>query len=379
VEAIRAAESDRKFGLRTMKSLRKSSLLAGVVLLSLSLTKLGAQAPEQGSTPASPAPGQQPAPQQGAPARITVPANLVVVPVTVKDSSGHLVPDLRRDEFRIFEDNIEQKVSYFSVEVIPLSMVVLIDNDLKSKDEKQVAASLRAIVAGLSLNDETFVCRFDQFFHPGQGFITDQDKLLTELKRTQMDSQSSVAPSSPAFNNAPSINGHSAIGDQPSVGDANINIKGQPTKALDDAVYNAAQILKDRGRDRRKIIFLISDGVNGRKFNTYDYDTTLKELLRYNIAVYSVGVGSAFFDRRFERLSKYAHDTGGDVYYGLKSRAMEELYGRVTEEARNQYTLAYAPSGTDRGAEYHAIEVRVKREGLTILTREGYYSGAAPR
>ena len=379
MEAIRAAESDRKFGLRTMKSLRKSSLLAGVVLLSLSLTKLGAQAPEQGSTPASPTQGQQPAPQQGAPTRITVPANLVVVPVTVKDSSGHLVPDLRRDEFRIFEDNIEQRVSYFSVEVIPLSMVVLIDNDLKSKDEKQVAASLRAIVAGLSLNDETFVCRFDQFFHPGQGFITDQDKLLTELKRTQLDSESSVAPSSPAFSNAPSINGHSAIGDQPSVGDATINIKGQPTKALDDAVYNAAQLLKDRGRDRRKIIFLISDGVNGKKFNTYDYDTTLKELLRYNIAVYSIGVGSAFFDRRFERLSKYAHDTGGDVYYGLKSRAMEELYGRVTEEARNQYTLAYAPSGTDRGAEYHAIEVRVKREGLTILTREGYYSGAAPR
>jgi hypothetical protein len=58
---------------------------------------------------------------------------------------------------------------------------------------------------------------------------------------------------------------------------------------------------------------------------------------------------------------------------------MEELYSRVTEEARNQYTLAYAPSGTDRSTEYHSIEVRVKREGLTILTREGYYAGATPR
>ena len=58
---------------------------------------------------------------------------------------------------------------------------------------------------------------------------------------------------------------------------------------------------------------------------------------------------------------------------------MEELYSRVTEEARNQYTLAYNPTGTDRGAEYHAIEVRVKREGLTILTREGYYAGAVAR
>ena len=56
---------------------------------------------------------------------------------------------------------------------------------------------------------------------------------------------------------------------------------------------------------------------------------------------------------------------------------MEEFYSRVTEEARNQYTIAYTPAGTDRNTDYHSIEVRVRREGLTILTREGYYSGIA--
>src|SRR5260370_38187752 len=55
---------------------------------------------------------------------------------------------------------------------------------------------------------------------------------------------------------------------------------------------------------------------------------------------------------------------------------MSELYSRVTEEARNQYTLAYAPSGTDRRTDHHSIEVRVRREGLTILARKGYYEGA---
>ncbi len=304
-----------------------------------------------------------------------------MVPVTVKDGSGRLIADLRRDEFRIFEDNVEQRIAYFGADPTPISMVLLIDNDLKSKDARQVSESLRAIVAGLSLNDEAFVCRFDQFFHEGKGFIADQDKLLTELKRTHLDDEPSVGPSSPAISNGPSINGHSAMGDAPNIAGGVLNIKGQPTKALDDAVYAAAQLLKDRDpeRQRRKIIFLISDGVNGPKFNVNNYDTVLKELLRYNISVYGVGVGSAFFDRRFERLSKYAHDTGGDVYYGLKSRAMEELYAKVTEEARNQYTLAYSPSGTDRGAEYHSIEVRVKREGMTILTRGGYYAGATPR
>src|SRR5206468_5459808 len=216
------------------------------------------------------------------------------------------------------------------------------DIAVKSKDAKQVSGCLWSVLAGLALSDEGLVCRFDQFFRVRKGFISDQDKLLIELKRTRLDDEPAAGPSSPAISNGPSINGHSAIGDAPNMTGPTLNIKGQPTKALDDAVYAAAQLLKDRDpeRQRRKIIFLISDGVNGPKFNVNNYDTVLKELLRYNIAVYGIGVGSAFFERRFERLSKYAHDTGGDVYYGLKSRAMEELYARVTEEASNPYTLA---------------------------------------
>ena len=364
-----------------MKSLRKTFPIICTLLFAGLLAQLGAQSPQQIPTPPAPDQNQQAPVPQNRQGKITFSVNQVVVPVTVKDGSGGLVPDLRRDEFRIFEDNVEQRIAYFGADPMPISMILLLDNDLKSKDAKQVADSLRSVVAGLSLNDEAFVCRFDQYFHEGKGFLNDQDKLLTELKRTHLDDEPSVSPSSPAVSSGPSINGHSATGDAPNITGGLINIKGQPTKALDDAVYAAAQLLKERDpeRQRRKIIFLISDGVNGPKFNTNSYDTVMKELLRYNISVYGVGVGSAVFERKFERLSKYAHDTGGDVYYGMKSRAMEQLYKRVTEEARNQYTLAYSPSGTDRGAEYHSIEVRVKREGLTILAREGYYAGAVPR
>jgi Ca-activated chloride channel family protein len=301
------------------------------------------------------------------------------VPVTVKDSSGRLVADLNKDEFRIFEDKVEQRIAYFSNEAFPLSMVVLIDNDLKVKDAQEVAASLRSILAGMSTKDEAYICRFDQFFHEGKGFSADQDKLLTELKRTALDTEPSVAPPSPAMNNGPTINGHSATSDAPSITAGVNNIKGQTTKALDDAVYAAAQVLKDRGRDRRKIIFLISDGANGERTNSHSYKDTVKELLRYGVSVYSVAVSSAFFERRFSRLVDYAHDSGGDVYFAAKRTTMEELYSRVTEQARNQYTLAYSPLGTNPAADYHSIEVRVKREGLTVDAREGYYAGAAPR
>lgn len=352
-----------------------------MVLLALTLVQLRARARQQGSGTATQQQNPQTPPPQEQQPRLVFRVNQVVVPVTVKDSSGRLVPGLRKEDFRVLEDNVEQNIASFSAEAFPLSMVVLIDNDLKSSEARHVADSLYAIVAGMSEGDEAFVCRFDQFFHEGKGFISDQDKLLTELKRTRLDEQPSVAPPSPAINEGPTINGHSSTGESPKTSGATITIKNQSTKALDDAVYAAAQLLRDHDPEhkRRKIILLISDGVNAPKFNTVNYDTAIKELLRYNIAVYGVGVGSAFFNRRFERLAKYAHDSGGDVYYGLKRKDMEELYSRVTEEARNQYTLAYDPAGTDRGAEYHSIEVRVKREGLTILTREGYYSGAIPR
>jgi VWFA-related protein len=365
-----------------MKSLRKTIVCAVLALSAVPFLQLRAQ----DAKPDMPAPvpgAQQPPPSADTPApgqgRIGISVNQVIVPVTVKDSSGRLVADLRKDEFRIFEDKVEQRIAYFSNEAFPLSMVVLIDNDLKVKDAEEVAGSLKAILAGMSAADEASICRFDQFFHEGHGFNANQDKLLTELKRTELDTKPSVAPPSPAMNNGPTINGHSATSDAPTITAGVNNLKGQSTKALDDALYGAAQLLKDRGRERRKIIFLISDGANGIRTNTHSYSDTVKELLRYGVSVYSVAVSSAFFERRFSRLVDYAHDTGGDIYFAAKRSTMEELYSRVTEEARNQYTLAYSPLGTNRALDYHSIEVRVKREGLTVDTRQGYYAGAAPR
>jgi VWFA-related protein len=311
-------------------------------------------------------------------AKITVNTNLVVLPVTVKDGAGRLVPDLGKDEFRVFEDNVEQRIDVFTTEGFPLSMVVLIDNDLKKADSKQVEDSLGAIVGGMTDLDEAFLCRFDQFFHPGKGFTSNQDILLTELKRTKLDSKSSALSPGGPFN-GPSINGHAPDG-SPSIPESTIAIGNAPTKALDDAVFGAAELLKDRPRNRRKIIFIISDGVNGgKKYNTNTFDNTVKEVLGHSISVFGVGVGAAFYDRRFERLSQYAHATGGDVYYAAKRESLEELYSRVTEEARNEYTLAYVPRETNRAKDYHDVEVRVRREGLTILTRNRYYTGGVSR
>src|SRR5215470_1888949 len=333
-------------------------------------------APPATASPAAQNPAVQPAPpseQSDTRVRIRANVNLVVLPVTAKDSSGNLVPDLTRDEFRVFDDNVEQKVSIFTIEAFPLSAVVLIDNDLKNKDSEMVEQSLKSIVGGLSTADEAFVCRFDTNFHPGKGFTKDQDKLVTELRRTKLDRESDVIGPDPGgpFGAGATVNGQSISGG-PAPPTSTKILKAQTNKALDDAMFEASQLLSDRGRSRRKIIFLVSDGQNAKN-NKYDYDTVVKELLRYNISVYSLGVGKGFLERKFSRLQSYAHDTGGDVYYAAKQKTLEELYSRVTEQARNQYTLAYSPLGNDKTKDYHSVEVRVRRPGLNIITREGYF------
>jgi Ca-activated chloride channel family protein len=307
--------------------------------------------------------------------------NYVFLPVTVKDGEGHLVADLTRNEFRIIDDNVEQRVEFFSAEAFPLSVVILLDNDLKSKDAEQVESSLSSIIAGLSASDEAFVCRFDTNFHPGKGFTRDQDKLLTELHRTRLstDRPDVAPPDAGGPYSGPTINGQSAVSPgAPPAAPTTMILGEKSNKALDDAVFEAAQLLKDRGRDRRKMIFLISDGDNG-KGNHNTYGNTVKDLLRYGVSVYSLGVGGGFYERKYSRLQSYSHDTGGDVFYAAKRNSLEDLYSRVTEQARNQYTLGYNPRGNDRSKDYHTVEVRVRREGLSILTREGYYSVTSPR
>src|SRR5579859_3488207 len=386
------------------KSPRKTviqGLLA--VIVAISSARLGLRAQDAPQTPA-PKPNavattpsgttpagtsQQPqAPPTSAPAdsdtrvRIRANVNLVVLPVTVKDSGGVLVPDLTKEEFRVFDDNVEQRLSIFSVEAFPLSAVILIDNDLKGKNSEMVEESLKAIVGGLSAADEAFVCRFDTNFHPGKGFTKDQDKLVTELSRVRLDRDSGVIGPDPTgpFGAGATVNGGQAIGGGGPGGPLPSTkiMKGRTTKALDDAMYEAAQLLIDRGRDRRKMIFLISDGENAKN-NKYPYDAVVNELLRYNISVYSLGIGNKFFEGKFTRLQSYAHDTGGDIFYAERRNSLEELYSKVTEQARNQYTLAYAPQGNDKTKDYHAVEVRVRRPGLKIITREGYFSAQVSR
>jgi VWFA-related protein len=332
------------------------------------------QAPPQQAPPKAQAP---PVLQQEDPrARIISRVELVVVPVTAKDPSGRLVADLRQSEFRVFADRVEQTIAVFSADTFPLSAVVLIDNGLKLQTAETVQASLRAIAGGFSDQDEVAVCRFDTGFEKLSDFTSDNDRIFKALAQTESAGLNSNFPGqgSGPMTAGPRINSATAPG---APGVERSRVGGGATKFLDDAVYNAAQLLRDRARGRRKVIYIISDGINSHG-NTNKYDDTLRLLLSSDISVYAVGVGEAVTNRVLSQLSRYAHQTGGDIYYASKRSDIEDLYAQVAEQARNQYTLAFIPEKLDPTIEYHSLEVRVRRANLTLLTRDGYYVNQKP-
>jgi len=342
---------------------------------------------EQPPEPKTPVPSRAPAtpatpstPPDDPRARIRTTVSLVVVPVTVKDSSGELVSDLQQNDFRIFEDGIEQKIALFSVDAFPLSAAILIDNDLKQSTANRVQKTLQTIAAGFTGSDEVSIWRFDQVpeLISDPEFIADTDVMLTQLKRIDLSS-SFPGVGSAVMTGEPRVNTQAPTG-SPQISAMGI---GHPNfKHINDAIYAAAEQLRDRPHERRKIIFLVSDGQNAKN-NTHSYEETLKLLLSADISVYVIGVGEANLNRGITFLGnniigKYAHATGGDIFYASSREDLEGLYPRVSEQARNQYTIAYSGARTDRSVPYHAIEVRVRRPGLSMLARDGYYLNDIP-
>jgi VWFA-related protein len=335
----------------------------------------------QSAPPSSGSAGQSPSLQTQDPrARIRTTVSLVVVPVTVKDGAGELVSDLQQKDFRIFEDGVEQQISLFSVDAFPLSAAVLIDDDLKRSSADRVQKTLETLAAGFGASDEVSLWRFDEVPEPitDTDFIADNDALLTQLKRIDLSSSFPGVGSAP-MTNGPRVNTQAPTGPLQRSG---MSVGHPNFKHINDAIYAAGEQLRDRPRERRKIIFLISDGQNAKN-NTHSYEETLKLLLSTDISVYAIGVGEANLNRGItflgnNILAKYAHATGGDIFYGSSRDDLESLYPRVSEQARNQYTIAYAAAKTDHSQPYHSIEVRVERPGLSMLARDGYYLSAKP-
>src|SRR5450631_2112511 len=315
---------------------------------------------------------------------ISVTKNLVLVPVTVKDSAGRLVGGLLPKDFSVLETGQKQTLEFFTSDAFALSAAVVFDTGMPDVGLKKVQETLSALQGAFSQFDEVGLYTYSSTVGQVADYAGVGKQLTATLNQVKGYSGANNGPpvtSGPLGPQGPTINGHPLdIPVQP------VSTPPKIARVMNDAVLLAARDLSKRDRARRKIIFVISDG--REQGSTASYADTLKVLLTQGITVYAVGVEGAaipIYDRLqrihlpktrallgySDILPKYVSATGGEVYDELAQAEIERAYARAIGDARNQYTLGYSPTKGIGG--YRQIEVRVRRPDVKVYAKDGYY------
>ncbi|MBE7516432.1 MAG: VWA domain-containing protein [Chloracidobacterium sp.] len=266
---------------------------------------------------------------------IKVDSAIVLVNVAVTDEEGLAVEGLKRSEFTVLEDGKEQEVSIFGSESTPFAAVLLIDSSGSMESRISLARSAAInFLDGLRTDDAAAIYHFFSKVVQVQDFSNSHD-----------------------------------------ISERIFDVKPDGMTALNDAVYEAAQVLSQRHEKRRAIIVLSDGGDNISKRSS---EKALKAADAANATIYTIDMSSpelSMAERAANRgvLKKFAEKTGGTFIETPGGAAMRTAFRAIVEELGSQYTLAYEPKGPPDG-KHHAIEVRIARSNLTIRTRKGYDS-----
>ena len=290
--------------------------------------------------------------------QIRVRVNEVVVPFSVRDSDGRLVPGLTEEDFTVLEDGKIQSISDFSDDPVALSAALVIDTGLGQESLDAIEASIPAMVAAFSLFDEVAVYRYDNEVFQVLDFVENPIMLDSERLREALDAfvgrrrtiQSSEARGNRLPPPSPVINGIETI--------PRARVPSAPSRrVLHDAIYTAARDLALRADDRRRTIIVITDGTDVR--SEVEAEEVRLAPLDADIQVYPLGLNMGWFTRLTDSLDDYAEITGGNLYY-RNNNSLQGAYSDITTQARNQYLLTYVSNNPipDDSMPFREIEIR---------------------
>jgi len=335
------------------------------------------------TVPAGSTPRNQINPAEGL-YKFVVTTNQVQLPVMVKDSEGRRVDGLLPKDFTVLENGKKQTLVYFTSDPFPLSVAVIVDYGMPDVVIQKINQTYSALVGAFSPYDEVALYTYSSSVSQVTDFNAKTNQLtaaLNQLKLARGRNNGPAVLSGPLAQGGPIVNGV-PVGGAPI---APVNTPPREAHVLNDAILRAALDLSKRPRERRKVIFVISDGRD--MGSQVGYRDVLRVLETHDIQVRAVVVGNSALPvyKQIEKihlkgqgysdiLPKYSAATGGgQVSTELTRNSIEEAYAEITSEARNQYTLGYLAKPTVGSSAYRTIEVLVDKKGLKIAAKDGYY------
>lgn len=322
---------------------------------------------------------------------ISVRTSFIEVPFTVKDKSGTLVAGLDWRDVRVFENGVRQQIRYFSVSAVPLSVALVVDQSLEFKTMEKVNEALKALQGAFTPYDAISVFTYNNGPQQRFGFTGAQSNLaIAGLERSKTGGRDAQMPLGGPMNQNININGGANLNTMPLTNTTHgsslprVNNAEKEVHTLNDAILAAAVALRAQPKGRRRVIYVISDGKEyGSKAK---FGEVVKYLQTNNIQLNATLVGDSavwgigWLDRfhipytmKDNILPQYVAATGGQAISEFSQRKIEQSFAKITEQARNQYTLGYVSHEKVLDPKFRSVEVQVMRPGLDVIAKKGYY------
>lgn len=316
---------------------------------------------------------------------IKVDTTLVTIPLSVMDRDGRYIPNLRKEDFRLWEEGVEQAVAYFSSVDKPFSLVLMIDTSGSTRfrlDEIQDAAI--SFVGQLRPDDQVMVVSFDDRVRVLSEFTNNRARLRDAIRQTET---------------------------------------GEGTR-----LYDAVDLVINQRLNRisgRKAVVLFTDGVDTTSRNS-SYEDNLRDAEELDALVYPIqydtfmdvngggggswpgsgrrapspieilaqilsgmgsggrrgggrrggggggGLGRNDYERASQYLRELAERTGARQYQAETTQNLAAAFANIAEELRRQYSLGFYPKNPAQAGERRQIRVRVNQPNLAVRARDSY-------
>jgi VWFA-related protein len=290
-------------------------------------------------------------------------ASTVSVYTTVTDSSGRLVPNLKQEDFEIYDNGKLQPITLFATETQPISVIVMLDRSGSMKDSFHlVTAGAEEFIRRLLPADKARIGSFATTIQVDPEEFTDDRKVLINLLRNEVEPE----------------------GPTPLWNAANVAIR---------------ELLP---QDGRKVVLLFTDGVDSPgnfKTNNLSVMDVMDRATREDVMLYAIGLesrapfvgrqspmqggfgggfngGGGMTQRPDPGLPKIAGETGGGYYELTRADDLRTTFARIADELHQQYALGFTPAKLD--GKTHDIEVKLKTKGMKARARKSYVAAKAP-
>jgi Ca-activated chloride channel family protein len=280
--------------------------------------------------------------------KIGVHVDLVLTYATVYDKNGHFVSGLKQEDFNVFEDGVQQSLTSFSQEDVPVSLGLLLDlsGSMRGKIDQVNKAAL-AFIRASNPQDQVFLIGFNEDVELIQDFTSDIDEITDALD--------------------------------------NIVVMG--STAVYDAIYLGVQ-KAHTGTKPKKAVVVITDGVDRESY--YTLDEMVSKVQESDVQVFSVGFldpikkkglfanwSKSIPEKAHDALMRISEETGAKAFFPDKVTDIHTVVSEIASELRNQYSIGYSSSNTARDGTFRRVKIELAgagNSGYKVRYRRGYYA-----